>query len=51
MTKYYCKVLFLNKDQGLLRMVNEDGSKGAAVDLDDLLPVQKWLRASKPAVQ
>jgi superfamily II DNA or RNA helicase len=49
--KYYGKVLFLTKDQSRLRVVKDDGSLGEAVDWDDLLPVQEWLRASKPAVQ
>ena len=48
--KSYGKVLFLTKDQNLLRVVNDDGSKGVAVDLDDLLRVQEWLRATKPAI-
>lgn len=47
--KSYGKVLFLTKDQQRLRVVNEDGSLGEVVDSDDLLPVQEWLRASKPA--
>lgn len=46
--KYYGKVLFLTKDQNRLRVVNDDGSLGEAVDCDDLAPVQEWLRASKP---
>jgi type III restriction enzyme len=49
--KCYGKVLFLTKDQNRLRVVNDDGSLGEAVDWDDLLPVQEWLRASKPTVQ
>jgi len=49
--KCYGKVLFLTKDQNLLRVINDDGSKGEVVDYDDLLLVQEWLRASKPAVQ
>jgi superfamily II DNA or RNA helicase len=49
--KYYGKVLFLTKDQSRLRVVNDDGSLGESVDWDDLLPVQEWLRASKPAEQ
>ena len=49
--KYYGKVLFLTKDQSQLRVVNEDGSLGVAVDWDDLMPVREWLRTSKPAVQ
>ncbi|MBI5917847.1 MAG: hypothetical protein HY849_00515 [Nitrosomonadales bacterium] len=48
--QYFGKVLFLTKDQSRLRVVNDDGSLGKAVDWDDLLPVQDWLRASKPAV-
>ena len=49
--KYYGKVLFLTKDQSRLRVVNDDGSLGAAVDWDDLTPMQEWLRASKPTLQ
>ena len=49
--KCYGKVLFLTKDQSRLRVVNDDGSLGETVDWDDLMPVQEWLRASKPAVQ
>ncbi len=46
--KYYGKVLFLTKDQSRLRVVNDDGSLGVTVDWDELMPVQEWLRASKP---
>lgn len=49
--KCYGKVLFLTKDQSRLRVVNDDGSLGETVDWDDLMPVQEWLRASKPAGQ
>jgi hypothetical protein len=49
--KCYGKVLFLTKDQKRLRVVNDDGSLGEAVDWDDLMPVQERLRASRPAVQ
>ena len=49
--KCYGKVLFLTKDQSRLRVVNDDGSLGETVDWDDLLPMQDWLRASKPTVQ
>lgn len=48
--KYYGKVLFLTKDQSRLRVVKDDGSLGETVDWDDLLPVQEWLRETKPAV-
>jgi hypothetical protein len=48
--KYYGTVLFLTKDQSRLRLVNYDGSLGEAVDWDDLLPVQEWLRETKPAI-
>ena len=48
--KYYGKVLFLTKDQSRLRVVNDDGSLGATVDWDELMPVKEWLRASKPTV-
>ncbi|NOT81195.1 MAG: hypothetical protein HOP01_00480 [Gallionella sp.] len=49
--KFYGKVLFLTKDQSRLRVVNDDGSLGETVDWDDLLPVQEWLRVSKPTLQ
>lgn len=49
--KCYGKVLFLTKDQSRLRVVNDDGSLGETVDWDDLLPMQDWLRASKPTIQ
>ncbi|MEO7623810.1 MAG: DEAD/DEAH box helicase family protein [Gallionella sp.] len=49
--KYYGKVLFLTKDQSRLCVVNDDGSLGTSLDWDDLLPVQEWLRASKPTLQ
>lgn len=39
----------LNADVVLPRL--DDGSLGETVDWDDLLPVQEWLRASKPTVQ
>jgi hypothetical protein len=48
--KYYGKVLFLTKDQSRLRVVNDDGSLGAVVDWDDLLPVQDWLHDTRPTV-
>lgn len=48
--KCYGKVLFLTKDQNRLRVVKDDGSLGEMVDWDDLLPVQDWMRASKPAM-
>lgn len=44
----YGKVLFLTRDQSRLRVVNDDGSLGATVDLDDLTPIREWLRESKP---
>jgi type III restriction enzyme len=48
--KCYGKVLFLTKDQSRLRVVNDDGSLGVAVDWGDLVHVQEWLRITKPAV-
>lgn len=49
--KHYGKVLFLTKDQSRLRVVNDDGSLAEVVDWDDLLPMQDWLRATKPILQ
>jgi hypothetical protein len=46
----YGKVLFLTKDQNRLRVVNENGSLGLAVNWDDLTPIREWLRESKPAL-
>ena len=46
--KGYGKVLFLTKDQNRLRVVNDNGSLGLAVDWDDLAPIREWLRESKP---
>lgn len=43
------KVLFLTRDQARLRVVNDDGSLGSAVDYDDLAPVREWMRESRPA--
>jgi hypothetical protein len=51
LTKQKLGLLFLTKDQSRLRVVNDDGSLGETVDWDDLIPVQEWLRASKPTVQ
>lgn len=48
-SKLYGKVLFLTKYNSGLRIVNDDGSLGAGVDLDDLSGVQDWLRQHKPA--
>jgi superfamily II DNA or RNA helicase len=45
---YYGKVLFLTKDEKRLRWVNEDGSLGGNIDLDDLTQVREWLRGSRP---
>lgn len=48
--EYYGKVLFLTKDQQRYRIVNGDGTLGKAVDLDDLLELRNWMRASRPTV-
>lgn len=44
--KVYGKVLFVTKDQDKLRVVNDDGSLGAAFDWDDLVPAWEWLADS-----
>lgn len=46
--RYYGQVLFLTKDQDVVRWVNEDGSVGSAVDLDDLSAMREWLRSTRP---
>lgn len=45
---FYGKVLFLTKDQSRLKWVNDDGSLGSDVDLDDLVSLREWMRASRP---
>lgn len=44
----YGKVLFLTKDGNEWRAVNEDGTMGARIDLDDLAGMQEWLRETAP---
>ena len=46
--QHYGKVLFLTQDKARLRIVNDDGSLGALVDLEDLLGLREWMRASLP---
>lgn len=48
--RFYGQVLFLTKDQDVLRWVNEDGSVGKAVELDGLSSMQDWLRATRPRI-
>jgi type III restriction enzyme len=45
---HYGKVLFLTKDQTRFRWVNDDGSLGGNVDLDDLDSIREWLRETRP---
>ncbi|WP_459206795.1 DEAD/DEAH box helicase [Pseudomonas sp. MLB6B] len=45
---FYGKVLFLTKDQNRLKWVKEDGSLGNDVDLEDLVSLREWMRASRP---
>jgi len=45
---HYGKVLFLTRDKGLLRIVNDDGSLGIALDQDDLKGLLEWMRNSVP---
>jgi hypothetical protein len=42
-------VLFLTKDRSNLRWINDDGSMGGMVDLDDLGAMREWLRSTKPS--
>ena len=48
---FYGKVLFLTKDQGRYKIVNDDGSVGDTVDLDDLAALKAWMRDSMPLGQ
>ena len=43
--KIYGKVMFVTKDNENLRIVNDDGSLGAAFDWGDLTPAWDWLAA------
>lgn len=45
---YYGKVLFLTKNKKRLVWVNDDGSLGSDVDLDDLDELRDWLRKTRP---
>lgn len=47
-SRLYGKVLFLTKDNRNLRLVNDDGSLGEVVDLDDLQGMREWLRKTVP---
>jgi hypothetical protein len=44
----YGRVLFLTKDQSKWKWINEDGSLGSEIDLDDLSAMQDWLRRTIP---
>ena len=46
---HYGKVLFLTKDRSSLRWINDDGSMGGVVDMDDLGAMREWLRSTKPS--
>jgi len=46
--KIYGKVMFVTKDNDNLRIVNDDGSLGAAFDWGDLTPAWDWLAAHCP---
>lgn len=45
---YYGKVLFLTPDGSRMRWVNDDGSMGQAIDLDDMQGVLAQLAATRP---
>jgi hypothetical protein len=45
---FYGKVLFLTKDNERLRWINDDGSLGDEVDLDDLSNLREWMRSTIP---
>lgn len=47
-SRFYGPVLFITKDQSKWRSVNEDGSLGVIIDMDDLTAMQEWLRATVP---
>jgi type III restriction enzyme len=43
-SKTYNKVLFLTKDAQRFKIVQDDGSMGEVVDLDDLSRLRQWMR-------
>lgn len=45
---HYGKVLFLTPDGSRMRWVNDDGSMGQAIDLDDMQGVLAQLAATRP---
>jgi superfamily II DNA or RNA helicase len=45
---FYGKVMFLTKDNGRLRWINDDGSLGDEIDLDDLDNLREWMRSTIP---
>lgn len=47
-SRLYGRVLFITKDNRNLRLVNEDGSLGESIDLDDLEGMREWLRKTVP---
>jgi hypothetical protein len=44
----YGEVLFLTREQERFRIVQNDGSLGETVDLNDLAKVREWMRATRP---
>jgi type III restriction enzyme len=47
----YGRVLFLTKDMSRLRWINEDGTLGSVVDMDNLSSMREWLLATRPEGQ
>lgn len=47
----YGRVLFITKDQKSLRWIEEDGTLGGAIDLDDLGTMREWLRKTRPSTR
>lgn len=47
---FYGKVLFLTKDMKKWKWINENGTLGSPVDLDDLRSLQEWMRETVPTV-
>lgn len=46
----YGKVFFMTKDQKKWRWINEDGTLGSPVDLDNLKNMQEWMRRTVPVL-
>lgn len=50
-SRSYGKTLFLTKDAQRFKIVEDDGSLGDVVDLDDLSRLRQWMRDTRPVFE